>query len=125
MTATPEQQRIHDAAAALYTALRAVPDSTVDYRVENARQLTMTLMRVFDEIVTADVKQAQTVEQQDAHAQERAAIDAAKVVILAAEAKYNEALAAFDNAESNADSKVAYDALVEARIVLDRARGVS
>lgn len=55
---TPDQARIRKAAHALWDALAYVPDSTVDYRVENARSAALVMMNSAEEIVTEDVKDA-------------------------------------------------------------------
>ena len=115
---TPDQDRIHKAAFDLFNAMAYVPDSTIDYRVENARRLTLVLMRSAQEIVTEDVKF------------EREARRASKVTIEEARRAYDLAHYAYCDAiiDPNAtieDAQVAQEALLNARIALNKAEGKS
>jgi hypothetical protein len=64
-TLTPQQAQIREAAQALLTALEAVPDSTMDWRVEEGRNAVKHLLNAgqplafggrWTSIATADAK---------------------------------------------------------------------
>lgn len=117
---TPDQDRINEAAIALYRVLEeSVPSTTVDYAVEDARRAAAALVVHAHDVVTVDVKERRAPD-----------VEAAKVILEAARRAYGSAHDAYQDVIHNpistaADINKAFAAFQTARTALNQAEGKS